>query len=97
MRKIHWNNKAKLDYFKNIDFLLEKWSEKEAQKFIDEVFDVEFILRKGNVDFQDTDFVGVKRFVIRKQITLFYRIIDVRNIEFLRFWNNYKNINELKL
>ncbi len=95
MRNIHWNNKAKLDYFKNIDFLLEKWSEKVAQDFIDEVFEVEFILSQGNVDFQDTDFVGVKRFVIRKQITLFYRIIDKENIEFLRFWNNNKDINRL--
>ena len=97
MRKIHWNNKAKLDYFGNIDFLFEKWSEKVAQEFIDDVFDVEFILSKGNVDFQDTDFIGVKRFVIRKQITLFYRIIDTHNIEFLRFWNNHKDTNKLNL
>lgn len=95
MRKISWNPQAKLDYYENIDFLLEKWSEKEAQQFIDEVNHIEFILRRGNVDFQDTDFLGVKRFVIRKQITLFYRIFDDNNIEFLRFWNNSKNNDKL--
>ncbi len=95
MRTIHWNKKAKSDYFENIDFLLRKWSEKVAQEFIDEVFEVEFILSKGNVDLQNTDIKGVKRFVIRKQITLFYRIIDKENIEFLRFWNNYKDIERL--
>lgn len=95
MRKISWNPQAKLDYYENIDFLLEKWSEKEAQQFIVEVNHIEFILRRGNVDFQDTDFLGVKRFVIRKQITLFYRIFYDNNIEFLRFWNNSKNNDKL--
>ncbi|HKL34347.1 MAG TPA: type II toxin-antitoxin system RelE/ParE family toxin [Tangfeifania sp.] len=37
MRKIVWNNKARLDFYENIDYLLENWSEKEAQNFIDEV------------------------------------------------------------
>ena len=76
MRKISWNPLAKFDYYENINFLLEKQSEKEAQQFIDEVNHIEFILRQGNVDFQDTDFEGVKRLVIRKQITLFYRIVN---------------------
>ncbi len=95
MRKISWNLLAKLDYFENIDFLLENWSEKEAQQFINEVNHIEFILKQGNVDFQQTDFEVVKRVVIRKQITLFYRTIDNNHIEFLRFWNNNKNIDKL--
>ncbi len=94
MRKISWNLLAKLDYFENIDFLLENWSEKEAQQFINEVNHIEFILKQGNVDFQQTDIEGVKRVVIRKQITLIYRTID-NHIEFLRFWNNNKNVDKL--
>lgn len=66
MRHISWNLLAKLDYFENIDFLLENWSEKEAQQFINEVNHLEFVLKQGNVDFQQTDFEGVKRVVIRK-------------------------------
>ncbi|KOH43949.1 hypothetical protein NC99_32400 [Sunxiuqinia dokdonensis] len=38
MRTVRWNKHARLDYFKNIDFLLQNWSEKEAQNFIDKVF-----------------------------------------------------------
>jgi plasmid stabilization system protein ParE len=97
MRKIVWNNKARLDFYENIDYLLENWSEKEAQNFIDEVIQVEYILSQGNVDFQDTNLFGVKRLVIRKQITLFYKIVNERQIEFLRFWNNYKDIRKLDL
>ena len=95
MRKIVWNNKARLDFYENIDYLLENWSEKEAQNFIDEVTQVEYILSQGNVDFQKTDFVGVKRLVLRKQITLFYKISNEHQIEFLRFWNNYKDDKKL--
>ena len=95
MRKIVWNNKARLDFYENIDYLLENWSEKEAQNFIDEVTQVEYILSQGNVDFQKTDFVGVKRLVLRKQITLFYKIVNEHQIEFLRFWNNYKDDKKL--
>jgi plasmid stabilization system protein ParE len=76
MRRIRWNPAAVIDYNENIDYLLEKWLEKAAQQFIDEVNHIEFILRQGNVDFQETEFEGVKRIVIRKQINLFYRIIN---------------------
>ena len=96
MRRIRWNPTAIIDYNENIDYLLEKWSEKAAQQFIDEVNHIEFILRQGNVDFPNTDFEGVKRLVIRKQITLFYRIINKNQVEFLRFWNNNKNTHKLK-
>ncbi len=97
MREIVWNSKARLDFYENIDYLLENWSEKEAQNFIDEVIHVEYILSLGIVDFQDTDFAGVKRLVIRKQITLFYKIVNEHQIEFLRFWNNYKDFRKLDL
>jgi len=61
MRTVHWNELAKLDYYNNIDYLLREWSEKEAQKFIDEVNETEFILKQGNIDFQNTDIPGIKR------------------------------------
>lgn len=97
MRKIRWNYLAKEDFYNTIDFLLENWSEKEAQDFIDEVYEIIYILQKGNVDFQQTDISGVKRCVLRKQITLFYKIIDKNTIELLRFWNTYQDDQNLKL
>jgi hypothetical protein len=92
MRTIRWNKLARLDYFNNIDYLLLNWSEKEAQNFIDQVWEIENILAKGNVEFQNTDRLGIKRCVINKQISLFYRVIDGKTIEILRFWNNNQNL-----
>ena len=97
MRTVHWNKIARLDYFDNIDYLLREWSEREAQEFIDAVEETEFILKQGNVEFQNTDMPEIKRCVVCKQITLFYRIVDARIIEFLRFWNNNQDYKKLSL
>ncbi len=94
MRIVRWNNRARTDFYENIDFLLQNWSEKEAQAFIYKVSEIEFILSKGNVDFQQTEIAGIKHCVIRRQISLFYKIIDHENVELLRFWNNYQNKNK---
>lgn len=88
MRVIRWNKLARLDYFKNIDYLLENWSEKEAQGFVDQVSRIENLLSKGIVDFKSTDRINIKRCVINRQISMFYRIQDSKSIELLRFWNN---------
>jgi hypothetical protein len=77
--------------------LLREWSEKDAQEFIDEVDDIESILKQGKVEFQNTNVRDIKRCVICKQISLFYRVVDENNIELLRFWNNYQNNEMLKL
>mgnify|MGYP000963609187 CR=1 FL=1 len=95
MRKIHWNDLARIDYFENIDYLLREWSEKAAQEFIDEVYETEILLERGKIDFQDTDRKDIKRCVVCKQISLFYKIIDKHNIEFLRFWNNFQDNNKM--
>jgi hypothetical protein len=97
MRNVRWNKLARLYYYQNISYLLQNWSEKEAQNFIDKVFEIETMLAKGNIDFQNTDREGIKRCVINKQISLFYRVIDEKTIEFLLFWNNNQNLKNLNL
>jgi len=91
VRTVQWNNRARSDFYENIDFLLHNWSEKEAQAFIDQVSKIELILKQGNVEFQETELANVKRCLIRPQISLFYRVIDKENVELLRFWNNYQH------
>lgn len=97
MRKVRWNKLARSDFYQNIDYLLGKYSKKEAQEFIDEVDDIEFILKQGKVEFQGTDVKDLKRCVICKQISLFYKVVDKHNVELLRFWNNYQDPKSLQL
>jgi hypothetical protein len=97
MRKVRWNSWARKDYFNNIDYLIKEWTETEAQNFIDQVDEIIYILEQGKVDFQNTNYPNVKRCVLRKQITLFYKVIDKKDIELLRFWNNNKDKKNLNL
>lgn len=91
MRYIHWNNLAQEDYHAIIDYLLNHWSSRKAQEFIDETDRILYILSKGNVEFQKTNLPDIRRCVIKSQVTLFYKEIDQNNIELLRFWNNFQN------
>jgi len=97
VRNIRWNRLAIIDYNNNIDYLLDKWSVSEAQAFIDEVDEIIHVLKLGKVEYQSTNYAGVKRCVLRKQITLFYKNIDKDTIELLRFWNTYQDNKKLKL
>jgi hypothetical protein len=95
MRPIKWNKLAKEDYYKNIDYLLLQWSNKEAQNFINDVEEIIFILRMGIVDFQATDYPDIRRCVMSEQITLFYKIHKNESIELLRFWSNNMDIKKI--
>ena len=97
MRTVRWNKLARFDYYENIDYLLQNWSEKEAQNFIDKIFEIETMLSIGNVEFQNTDRKNIKRCVIDKHISLFYRLTEANNVELLRFWNNNQNLKKLNL
>lgn len=97
MRIVRWNKLSRLDYYQNISYLLQNWSEKEAQNFIDKVWEIENLLAKGNIDFQDTERKNIKRCVIDKHVSLFYRLTETNNIELLRFWNNNRNLKNLNL
>jgi plasmid stabilization system protein ParE len=73
-RKIVWSPEAASDYEQNIDYLLENWSVKEAQQFIDEVSEVLRIPQKSNVSFKQIGYKDIRIVTVCCQINLFYRI-----------------------
>jgi plasmid stabilization system protein ParE len=91
-----WSDDALIDYNQNIDYLLKEWSEKVALEFVE---DVEATIELIN-DFPElyplTEYLGVRKALVRKQITLFFRIKDEK-IYLIRFWNNYQDPKKLKL
>ncbi len=96
MKIIKWTDSALKSYHENIDYLLRDWTEKEALNFIDDVEGVLFNLKKGTVEFKESNYKGIRECVVCKQITLFYRHIDNNKIELLRFWGNYIDNNKLR-
>lgn len=97
MATIHWSVLAKEDYWDNIDYLLSEWTQEEALNFISKVDEYLNIISKKPKTFKSTGYKNVHVVPIVSQISLFYRIIDKNNVELVRFWNNFKNPDKLKL
>ena len=94
--KIEWTLLAKKDYWQNIEYLERQWSEKVVENFIFKVEETINLLSNKNVVFLKTDYKDVYKFVMIKQITLFY-YIDSDVLYLLRFWNNYQDLENFKL
>ena len=93
---IIWSPQAKRDYWQNIDYLELKWSIQDVLNFIEKVDYTVQLIAKNNTLFTTTNYKSVHKVVITKQITLYYRITST-NIELLRFWNNYQDLENFKL
>ena len=97
MSNIFWSDLAKQDYWNNIDFLLDKWTPKEATNFINKVETYLHIIAKNPKTFSETKYKNTHSIPVLPQITLFYRIVDENTIELVRFWNNKKDPKKLNI
>lgn len=67
-----------------------------AVEFVEDV-EITIELIKSNPDLYPlTDHKGVRKAVIRKQVTMFFEVSN-QEIHVIRFWNNYQNPDRLKL
>ena len=96
MYEIIWSEPAKDDYWQNIDYLYEIWTELVVQNFINAVDRHLDIISNNPKTFALTEYRNVRSVLIVKQIRLFYKITDNNTVELIRFWNNYKNPERLK-
>lgn len=94
--EIIWSGEAAKDYHQNIGYLLESWSEKSAMNFINEVDSVLEIIKERPEVYPLSGYRSVRKAVIRKQITLFYKLEGTR-VYLVRFWNNYQDPESMKL
>ena len=93
--KIVWTKTAELSFQAEIEFILKKWSGKEAISFINLVNEVLEQLKK--FPFLGKHFENnVMHLVISKQSTVIYRILDEKALELLLFWNNKQNPKDLE-
>lgn len=94
--QIRWSDEAIEDYHQNIEYLIREWSENVAVEFIEDI-EITIELIKSNPDLYPlTDHKGVRKAVIRKQVTMFFEVSN-QEIHVIRFWNNYQNPDRLKL
>ena len=85
--KIVWSERAIINYRKNLDYLIDDWTYEVLSNFIDEVD--KCVLRIGknpNIGNYDNR-IGCNKFLITKQIYLFYEVKNT-TIYILNVWNN---------
>lgn len=97
MVQIIWTELAKLDYWENIEYLEREWTLNDVYNFMDKTDDLIGLLTKQNLTFKPTKHKDVFQITVTKQITLFYKTLENKDIELLRFWNTYQNPEKLKL
>ena len=92
--EVVWTQKAEQDYYQQIDYLLERWNESTAEIFIDQVFEtIELIVTHPQL-YALTDYPQVRKVVLSKYVSLFYRL-EEEKIILLRFWPNRQDPQDL--
>lgn len=88
--KVIWSPRAEEDYVENIDYLLDEWTLGVAIDFANETDRVLKIIAESPKAFQRHKKMKCHIVPITKHITLYYDV-KRKEIELIRFWNNYKN------
>lgn len=91
MKGFRWSPQAATDLEETVDYLLEEWGEKSAQKFIDSLERLLKIIKKNPLLFPKSEnYSNVHRCLVTKHNTLYYRI-EKDEIIILSLWNNHRN------
>lgn len=88
--EVIWTNEAEADLIENINYLIREWSEKSVKKLINEIDSVIELIQMNTEISPLTEIPEVRKAVIRKQISLFYKV-DGSKLYILRVWNNFKD------
>lgn len=95
--QIVWTKQAEDSFNAVLDYLLEVWTIKAANNFIDLVEHSITQITANPKLFKVSVFDSESReALITKQTSMFYRIINKNTIEIEYFWNNYRNPNNLE-
>ena len=94
--QVIWSDEAIEDYHQNIDYLLKNWSVKVALEFTEDVEAIIQLIKAHPELYPLSDYTEIRRAVVRRQITLFFKIKN-ETIDLIRFWNNYKDIEKLEI
>ncbi|MGV9002748.1 type II toxin-antitoxin system RelE/ParE family toxin [Flavobacterium sp.] len=93
---VNWLPSSENTFSREMDFIVEKWNINEVVKFSN-------LVQKSIIRLAQNPLIGIYRndinsysFVISKQTTLFYDIIENKHqIDLLVFWSNLKDPEDL--
>lgn len=95
---IKWTNEARITFEKNINYLIDNWTEKEIKNFVKQVNHI--IARIETYPEMFTPSVKnpmVRRALVNKYIVLYYKYHPSKNeVLLLSFWHNKQDPKKLK-
>jgi plasmid stabilization system protein ParE len=94
--EIKWSPEAERTYKIVLEYLLEKWTERELVNFINRTDEVIHYIAQNPRQYIYSKKKQVYRAVLTKHMSLYYRL-EQETIELLLFWDNRKDTASLKL
>lgn len=85
--KINWSDSAKQSFKAIVSQIESRWTQKEASAFVKDAFNTLDVISTNPYIFPVTEYADVRRAVIAKQTSVFYKVNGDR-IEILFFWDN---------
>jgi len=95
---IKWANEAKQTFDKNINYLLEEWTEKEIKNFVKQTnYIVSRIAVQPGMYPASRKNPKIRKAAINKHIVLYYRYYATKKeVILLTFWHNKQDPKKLK-
>ena len=94
--KIEWTDYALEELAKTIEYLEKNFTERELKNLSVEIEAVIKLISQNPKTFQKTDVEDVRKVVVKKFNTLFYRQKGSDTVEILSFFSNRKNPDKRK-
>lgn len=93
---VKWSPEAERTYKIVLEYLLEKWTDRELHNFINRTDEVIKYIIQNPRQYIYSKKRQAYRAVLTKHVSLYYRL-DVQAIELLLFWDNRKDPASLRL
>lgn len=94
--KIEWTNHTLSELKTTYDYLEQNWSEKELSKLSNEIERTLSLISQNPQIFSQTKGKSIRRVVILKYNTLYYRVKEGDRVEILSFFSNRQHPDKRK-
>jgi len=95
--RIEWTDNALSELKVTFDYIESNWTEKELRKLSNEIERTVNLISNNPNLFPITDERNVRKVVIKKLNTLYYRESENKRIEILSFFSNRQNPNKRQI
>ena len=95
--KIYWTDNALSELKDTFEYLEKNWTEKELKTLSSEIERTSKLISDTPNLFPLSNKKNIRKAVIKKLNTIYYRVKNEENIEIISFFSNRKNPNKRKI